>query len=118
LEFVEKVNATNYHYAFNIPSNKGEEALAWLKEWVEILDWNREDLVDFSDWNATAIYFYDKDKNIVEFIARKNLNINTVSTFNSNQVLEVSEMGHQQKMFEEYTIVCISFFQLRSIVVI
>lgn len=93
LQFIEKEGATNYHYAFNIPSEQGAEALAWLKERVEILDWNGQDLVDFSDWNAEAMYFYDKDHNIVEFIARKNLNIPTKAKFDARQVLEISEMG-------------------------
>jgi catechol-2,3-dioxygenase len=93
LQFVERQGATNYHYAFNIPSNKGAEALAWLKERVEILDWKGTDLVDFSDWNAEAVYFYDKDDNIVEFIARKNLNIKATAKFDTSQVLEISEMG-------------------------
>ena len=93
LQFIEKQDATNYHYAFNIPSNQGAEALAWLQERVETLDWNGETLVDFSDWNAEAMYFYDKDDNIVEFIARKNLNISIEAKFDANQVLGVSEMG-------------------------
>ena len=97
LQFVEKQAATNYHYAFNIPSNQGGEALAWLKERVAILDWKGADLIDFSDWNAEAMYFYDKDDNIVEFIARKNLNIPTIATFDASQVLEVSEMGTPTK---------------------
>lgn len=93
LQFVEKEGATNYHYAFNIPSEQGAEALAWLKERVEILDWKGEELVDFLDWNAEAMYFYDKDYNIVEFIARKNLNLPTKANFDASQVLEISEMG-------------------------
>lgn len=93
LQFIEKQTATNYHFAFNIPSNQGMQALNWLKDRVEILDWNGMDLVDFSDWNAEAMYFYDKDANIVEFIARKNLNIETTLPFDANQVLEISEMG-------------------------
>lgn len=93
LQFLERQGATNYHYAFNIPSNKGAEALAWLKERVEILDWRGAALVDFSDWNAEAVYFYDKDDNIVEFIARKNLNIKVTAKFDIRQVLGISEMG-------------------------
>lgn len=38
LQFVEKQDATTYHYAFNIPSNQGAEALAWLRQRVTILD--------------------------------------------------------------------------------
>jgi catechol-2,3-dioxygenase len=97
LQFIEKQEATTYHYAFNIPSNQGAEALTWLKKRVAILDWKGADLVDFSDWNAEAMYFYDKDDNIVEFIARKNLNIPTIATFDASQVLEVSEMGAPTK---------------------
>lgn len=93
LQFIEREVATNYHYAFNIPSNKGAEALEWLKQRVEILDWNGQELVDFSDWNAEAMYFYDEDHNIVEFIARKNLKRNETAPFDASQVLEVSEMG-------------------------
>lgn len=93
LQFIEKQGATNYHYAFNIPSHQGAEALDWLKDRVEILDWKGVDLVDFLDWNAEAMYFYDKDDNIVEFIARKNLNIPRVAKFDASQVVEISEMG-------------------------
>ncbi len=93
LQFVEKSGATNYHYAFNIPSNKGAEALKWLQQRVSILDWQGMDLVDFSDWNAEAMYFYDKDMNIVELIARKNLNMDRKEAFGVDQVLEVSEIG-------------------------
>ncbi|MBL4649445.1 MAG: hypothetical protein JKY03_06905 [Aureispira sp.] len=110
LQFVEKQGATNYHYAFNIPSNQGAEALAWLKERVETLDWKGADLVDFSDWNAEAIYFYDKDDNIVEFIARKNLNIPNTAKFDASQVLEVSEMGAPTKDVQGvYDRLCQSF---------
>jgi catechol-2,3-dioxygenase len=97
LQFVEKQAATTYHYAFNIPSKQGGEALAWLKKRVAVLAWNGADLVDFSDWNAEAMYFYDKDDNIVEFIARKNLNIPTIAKFDASQVMEVSEMGTPTK---------------------
>lgn len=93
LQFVEKQDATPYHYAFNIPSNQGPEALAWLRKRVAILDCKGADLADFTKWNAEAIYFYDEDDNIVEFIARKNLNNPTTATFDVSQIVEVSEMG-------------------------
>jgi catechol-2,3-dioxygenase len=55
-----------YHFAVNIPCNKEAEALHW---------------------------FYDADKNIVEFIARKNLKNETEKTFDSESLLEISEIG-------------------------
>jgi len=62
-----------YHFAINIPANKENEALNWLKQRVEILRDGNYEIQNFDSWNARAIYFYDEDKNIVEFIARKNL---------------------------------------------
>ncbi|MEO0572284.1 MAG: VOC family protein, partial [Bacteroidota bacterium] len=51
------------------------------------------EIQDFDFWNAKAIYFYDMDHNIVEFIARKNLKNGTDKEFNSNSLLEISEIG-------------------------
>ena len=69
-----KPETTPYHFAVNIPANKEVEALEWLKSRVEILKDGVNEIQDFDFWNAKAIYFYDKDKNIVELISRKNLN--------------------------------------------
>jgi len=88
-----KRNAVPYHFAFNIPSNKEKEALYWLKERVDILSFDEKEIIDFSNWNAKAIYFYDLDKNIVEFIARKSLRLNSSSKFSSNSILNISEIG-------------------------
>jgi catechol-2,3-dioxygenase len=93
LKFVQRQNATPYHFAINIPANKDAEALAWLKQRAEILKSGNDELIDFKNWNAKSIYFYDHDKNIVEFIARKNLVTQTKEAFGVNQLLEVSEIG-------------------------
>jgi len=93
LVFKYKREAIPYHFAFNIPSNKEDEALKWLKERVEILPFDENEIIDFSSWNAKSIYFYDADKNIVEFIARKNLNINFTDKFSSKSILNISEIG-------------------------
>jgi len=91
--YVQKEKATPYHFAFNIYSNQEKQAMQWLKDKVSILKDNHQEIIDFSAWNAKAIYFYDPDKNIVEFIARKNLNQNSDNLFNSNGILEISEIG-------------------------
>tara|TARA_B100001287_G_scaffold240892_1_gene215538 strand:+ start:6980 stop:7660 length:681 start_codon:yes stop_codon:yes gene_type:complete len=82
-----------YHFAINIPCNKENEALNWLKERVNILKDRENEIQDFSYWNAKAIYFYDTDKNIVEFIARKNLKNKSVDKFSARSLLEISEIG-------------------------
>lgn len=97
LEFVLAENTKPYHFAINIPSYKEIEALAWLKERVGILKHNGDELIDFVNWNAKSMYFYDADKNIVELIARKNLDIEAGEKFSAKQFLEISEIGMSVK---------------------
>lgn len=83
-----------YHFAFNIPENQIRAAKGWLSGRIEILyDENRLDEFDFSDWNAHSIYFKDVGGNILEFIARHNLDNAVQGDFDSTQILEVSEIG-------------------------
>jgi len=93
LSFQYKETFKSSHLAFNIPSNKETEALFWLQKRVEILPYNNKFISDFKSWNAKAIYFYDADKNIMEFIARKNMNTATDSEFSSTSILSISEMA-------------------------
>lgn len=82
-----------YHLAINIPCNREHEALKWLKERVEILKVGLDEIQDFRSWNAKAIYFYDKDNNIIEFIARKNMKNKSQTKFSVASLLEISEIG-------------------------
>ena len=82
-----------YHFAFNIPANREKEALDWLRDRVEILEFEGNEMQDFDSWNAKAIYFYDADRNIVEFIARKNLPNQCEDRFGPGSLLEISEIG-------------------------
>lgn len=93
LQFLFQHDATPYHFAINIPSNKSEEAHGWLKKRLTILDNLGSEIVDFENWNAKAIYFYDPDKNIVEFIARQNLAVLSDRPFSQSSVLAISEIG-------------------------
>jgi hypothetical protein len=84
-----------YHFAINIPANKIEEAKAWLLDRVELI-WMEDyksDIADFVNWHAMSVYFYDPAGNIVELIARFDLNNKTSEAFSSTQFLSVSEMG-------------------------
>ncbi len=93
LNFVESKKFKPYHFAFNIPAYMEEEGLEWLKDRVEILKEAENEIIDFSSWNARAMYFYDQDQNIVEFISRRNLGIHSDEKFSSDNLLHVSEIG-------------------------
>lgn len=94
LSFYFRENATPYHFAFNIPSNQINEALAWLKQKCEILkNEEEEEIIHFDLWDAKAIYFYDKDLNIVEFIARKTINVESNTSFRAESLICISEIG-------------------------
>lgn len=88
-----KEEFTPYHFAINIPEGKEKQALNWLKERVEILIVNDVQIHDFTDWDAKAVYFYDEDKNIVELIARRDIDSENTIDFNADQFLQVSEIG-------------------------
>lgn len=93
LEITYKATTTPYHFAINIPANKDQEALKWLRSKVEILKDGKNEIQDFDSWNAKAIYFYDKDKNIVELISRNNLKNASSKNFGIDQFIEISEIG-------------------------
>ncbi|HEX7902263.1 MAG TPA: hypothetical protein VF487_00190 [Chitinophagaceae bacterium] len=84
-----------YHFAFTIPANKIEEAKKWLENKVSLL-WMEDykgDIADFVNWKAKSIYFYDPAGNIVEFIARFDLDNASTEPFSSAQLLSISEAG-------------------------
>ena len=118
LRFLQVLDrCTPYHYAINIPSNKTTQALEWLKPRLEkqnngVLTNDGLEVVDFSAWNAEAIYFYDADRNIVEFIARKNLDNESVGEFTAGDFLEVSEIGVPLNAIETG---CRSLFQIEGV---
>ncbi|MDF1864134.1 MAG: hypothetical protein P1U70_04845 [Saprospiraceae bacterium] len=94
LAFEESNQACYYHFAFNIPSFQSLNALKWLQKRVEILpDETGKLICEFVNWNAEAIYFYDPAGNVLEFIARKNLNIVANEKFSSKSVINISEMA-------------------------
>ncbi len=83
-----------YHFAFNIPDNKIDEALEWAAKKVEIVNVEGDSkIADFVNWNAKAFYFYDNNGNILEFIARFSLGKSSDSTFSVKSILSVSEIG-------------------------
>lgn len=93
LEFQFKQDAKPYHIAFHIPDHQEEEALEWVKERMPVLKNNSEEIIDFSAWNAKSLYFYDADKNILEFISRGDLNKPQSALFSEKSILGVAEIG-------------------------
>ncbi|CAM1361087.1 Glyoxalase [Tenacibaculum litoreum] len=96
LKFIEdsKNPSPDYHLAFNIPENKLQEAIEWSADKFEFVKKENEVLItNFENWNANSVYFYDVDGNILEFIARHDLDNATTEQFNSNQILNISEFG-------------------------
>jgi catechol 2,3-dioxygenase-like lactoylglutathione lyase family enzyme len=85
-----------YHFAINIPANKIEEAHHWLQsKGIELLylDDYKSDIAEFVNWNARSVYFFDAAGNIVELIARFDLDNATGQPFSASQFISVSEVG-------------------------
>ena len=103
-----------YHFAFNIPSNKFEEAFEWTRKKVDLLylDDYKSCIANFTNWHAKSLYFLDPAENILEFIARFDLEDEANEPFSSKHVRNVSEIGlvlsaenfdnEVNKLFEQY----------------
>lgn len=93
-EFTGEINPF-YHFAFNIPSNKFEEAFEWMKQKVELfwLEDYKGYKADFVNWHAKSFYFLDPAGNILELIARFDLNDIIEDKFSSTHIRNISEIG-------------------------
>ena len=101
LEFEENPKATPYHIAFHIPPQKIKESANWLRNRVEILPDDGEEIIDFPAWKAKSAYFYDADKNIIEFISRRDLFEPSEEPFSAEQMLGIAEIGLATESVEE-----------------
>lgn len=94
----------HYHFAFTIPANQFEEAHTWAGRRVVLLPVTAgHTIADFKHWNAKAFYFYDNNRNIVEFIARFDLDNSSSQPFNGGSVCSVSEIGIVADHAKEYS---------------
>ena len=83
-----------YHIALAIPTNKFSEAKQWVSErGISLFSKDGQDEFSFESWNATALYFYDPDGNLIEFIAHHTLSNATDEAFGSKHLLRISEIG-------------------------
>ena len=103
-----------YHFAFNIPENKLLKAREWqLKRTSLILTPRRsrdpdfpDDVRNFSHWNAHSLFFYDPAGNLLEHIARHDLNNAKPGSFTKDDILNISEIAFvvddQQAMAKKF----------------
>ena len=83
-----------YHFAFNIPNNKLDEAITWLSSKTEIIKTSETEIIaDFKAWNAKAVYFFDNNGNILEFIARFDSDTTSEIPFTGSSILSISEIA-------------------------
>ena len=95
LKFIENAAFNSiYHFAFNIPENKLDEAIEWCKNKVGLIVIEDQNVIaNFETWNANAVYFYDNNGNLLEFIARHDLDNTATENFSSKSILNISEIG-------------------------
>ncbi len=93
LTFKQTSKSYVYHYCYLIPSNKLESAIQWLEGKVELIVTNGSVIHDHLHWNAKAVYFYDADGNIGEFIVRHNLDNAIEGDFSYSDILCINEIG-------------------------
>ncbi len=87
---------STYHFAFNIPENQLLPAKDWLTARTPLVfgpENEGREIYDFKSWNAHAFYFLDPDGNVVEFIARHNLDNAAEEPFSENSLIGVSEIS-------------------------
>jgi catechol-2,3-dioxygenase len=102
-----------YHFAFNIPGNKFEEAFLWACSKFTLFNITPQTTIaNFTGWNARAFYFLDNNQNIVEFIARYDLHVNSDRPFNGRSILSVSEIGLVVENVEAFCEVLMEDFDL------
>lgn len=95
LKFIENKNFDSiYHFAFNIPNNKLDEAIKWCDNKIDLIRIEDEKIITrFENWNANAVYFYDNNGNLLEFIARHDLDNSETKSFDIKSILNISEIG-------------------------
>lgn len=82
-----------YHVAFNIPENKLDHARRWQKQRTELVRKGNAEVVHFSKWNADSVFFRDPAGNLLEYIARHNLDNRSDGQFSATDILYASEIG-------------------------
>jgi len=92
LILIESEKQFYYHFAFLIPNGTLDTAIDFLETHsIELLPLNEDKVIQFK--SAKAIYFYDRDGNIAEFIERPNLGYSSSLDFSIDQIIKINEIG-------------------------
>jgi len=97
-EYLAKVNYRPfYHFAFNIPENKIDQAFTWQRKRTPVVHPNPEfkpdQITHFTSWNAHSVFFLDPAGNLLEYIARHDLKNAAEGDFTPKDILYLSEIG-------------------------
>ncbi|MBN9294615.1 MAG: VOC family protein [Flavobacteriia bacterium] len=92
-ELTEENQNPKYHFAFNIPTNALNDAINWTLQRTSLIETENSFITDFENWKAKAIYFFDNNRNILEFICRTDLNNPTDKPFSAETILNINEIG-------------------------
>ena len=92
LILIESEKQFFYHFAFLIPNGTLDTAIKYLEsKSMELLLHKEKKIIHFE--SARAIYFYDRDGNIVEFIERSDLSYSSSCDFSIDQIIKINEIG-------------------------
>jgi len=92
LALEHSTNNFYYHFAFLIPTGSINKAIELLENKnIPLLTYNGSKIINFSD--GKAIYFYDEDGNIAEFIERPDLDYPAKEHFSIDDVIKLNEIG-------------------------
>jgi hypothetical protein len=122
VQSIEKRPTPFYHFAFNIPQNKILKAREWqLKRTAlsatpaQLIDKKYpDDIRHFSHWNAHSVFFWDPASNLVEYIARHDLDNSSEGDFSNKDIICASEIAFIAEDTEKITDGIISSFDLKQ----
>lgn len=83
-----------YHFTWDVPENRFEDAKAWLAERTDLLESpDGDDEVYFEALDFHSVYFFDPAGNLGEFAARHTLDTASDRSFDATELVRVSEVG-------------------------
>ncbi len=90
-----------YHFAFNIPENKILKAREWQLKRTPLVPTPKnkidkgypDDVRHFRNWNAHSVFFWDPAGNLLEYIARHDMDNAGSGPFTNKDILYVSEIA-------------------------
>ncbi len=97
INFIPGDKDARYHFAFNIRPDQLEASMQWLdRHGIDLIPdkSSNKNIVDFPNWKAKSIYFFDPMGNIVELIARASISpAGNAPKFSAKSIISVSEIG-------------------------